>query len=774
MLHPSALLTRLAFAAAFGALLVGPAIAQNTSVRVTHHATFTQAKSLLAKLSAETGVRLEVAASMANEPIFLAVTDVPLAELMNRIAAATNGEWERAGEGYRLNRGTALTQKLRAQELAARAEMIKAALDRYLTTYRSTEVLDEASAKKSVEEQMKRRAEIAQQLQQQHNSRGDGVATQVRSSFTDSRMPAGPSRLAFELLMQTLRADELAKIEPGERVVFSSNPTRMQRAAIFDANRVASEYVRLNNIVANAARQVRATEDVSTNIQIQMPGSVNPDAKPLTRIGKVLLVVTRRSHDPVLNLELRVFGTDGSMIDQYASALMLQPQGSGSAKVASEPKFEFSPLSRELLTLLTGQSPNTGGAFGAVTIQTIAGGGSPTMVFSSSGGPVTAPKISDALLERLTKPEEFDPLSFYVADAFYALAKSSKKNVVASVPDSLFSVVAAGMARTNLDPETFSAESGFFGTKAQSDEAWLVVSAAEPWTAQQARIPREALGRTLRTALQKKYLTLDDLGTFASQLSAYRESNGVDQRYMDLVVPNSGMKYRTVMAQSLSALKLFSSLNLMQRNELGRSGRIPAASMSPAQIALLNQMVFGAESSGIMFTLGDMGGGGGGTVMSVAAEIAVSGGGRAPAISLNNYLSERTEAMPNGIPREATFQLSANASEGVLMMRPGDRDGAFQNPFGLFMSTRMGDESKAAVESGEFRLATVTDYRLSLSVGDQMLETRHLTDGQVLATSGTYRFGSLPESIKNAMSEAERQTGNVRIPPPVIRSGGGG
>ena len=127
-------------------------------------------------------VELLTSAQMGDEVVLISVNDVPLSDLMDRIATVTSGEWKQEGPSYMLVSAVAVRRQQEREATAKRLAEVKSALA-------------------NRERQMKKQV--------------DGAANE-ESVIT--------KRLA------KIDSKELAQMERGDRIVFATNPTPTQRS----------------------------------------------------------------------------------------------------------------------------------------------------------------------------------------------------------------------------------------------------------------------------------------------------------------------------------------------------------------------------------------------------------------------------------------------------------------------------------------------------------------------------------------------------------------
>src|SRR5262249_12776723 len=104
--------------------LAVPPFAPNTTALVRFSEPAMPAERLLSDLSKRTGVRLECAPEVRDDVVLLDVNQVPLVQVMDRIAEATDARWRRTGTTWRLERPEQIVEEEQKREVHARATVI--------------------------------------------------------------------------------------------------------------------------------------------------------------------------------------------------------------------------------------------------------------------------------------------------------------------------------------------------------------------------------------------------------------------------------------------------------------------------------------------------------------------------------------------------------------------------------------------------------------------------------------------------------------------------
>ncbi|HRI45082.1 MAG TPA: hypothetical protein PLL78_03185 [Fimbriimonadaceae bacterium] len=727
-----------------------PAFAQDLDKRVSLSFPAENAKSALARLSEASGVTFEAGAKLGAEPLLLSVTDVTVRDLMPRISQAMDAEWEKTEAGYRLIRSPGLVRRQENAELEARIAGVKQSLAGFLQKHASRRKWDRAVVEKLIADERKRRQEMARSV-----SGHDGGDEMVMTTMS-STPSATPAMLALFEVLSSISPRDLASIAPNSRVVFSSQPTPMQKAATFEARKAANVFLDAHNLLARTL----SADAVTTRPNLHFMGGLDLEAKPITTpLGKLLLIVSRRGPDSPLTLRLKIADDKGKIVGSADAGLSVALPTKPTSLEMKEADATLSPESLELLSLIG--AAQAASRSSSVNVMEING----DRVTFSSEGPRAGRPISAALLDRLSRPEQIDPLSFFVSEALIAAAGARGENLVASPPDDAFLGMAGRLADKAPLTKAFS-DLDQIGLDAVAEQSWLVVGAVRPAEARVSRIDRSALGALLRTVRNAGYARLDDLGAFAASLPRSRSRRGIDRSYLGIVTPEVEQGLYGAMESERGMLELYGLLASDQRAMLKGGRTLVASGLTPAQKTQVHHMVYDVISEPSFE-------GEGSSSMSMAI---VSSSGDSPLGMREDTLAkEPTEAYPNGVPPTATLGFTAESVPAAFSRLPGAIDGRFFSAgelgMTLAMAERPNSDGLVIPTYTRFKSASMSRYSWQLRLGEGGAGGV-LSDAWVEANTPEAGIDGLPAEFQKLMREAMERMRNMRVfgpdgPPPV-------
>lgn len=612
------------------------AFGQDLDQKVEYRTVAAPVGRVLADIAKLTKVNVQAAPTMANEIIVIGVKDMPLRQLLKRIAEVTTGRWDESAERMALVRDTATMRAQEDAEYRIRLGFIQKEIK---------ELVASLSPKKAPPKTTKPKTEAEEMAEDMQDMMTGGV---------DAETPSGR---AIIKLVQALGATPFANIGKDDRVVFATTPTRMQRVLPSSAPTLLEQLVREQNEYAKKQASL-PTEEESTGDpemdkrlkEFAARFSFGNDNSVIDRPAvKAILIAEREGFNPNVQLSLRLYDEKGSVMLNGSGYLSVGEAGimddfmptlpgqEGEKKPAKqydpkEKEIEFSPLVKDRMSL--------------------------KFDFSN---PAAMPTMSPALREALLHPETTDPLAYQESESLLETAKAKGLNVIANLPDgsgamgSMFSGMAMmeGVAQTQkLTP------SRYYDTLLADKDLKIVVEGTEmtirptaPALSRKTRLNRAALGTLIRAAEAKGSAGLDDIAAYAVQAEPPFETPAA-MTYLMFFAPNAMSNGMSGMLD-WNLLRLYGGLSADQKQGLVSGRRIPYGQLSTTQQGLVTRMVFGAGSNLNVDRPGekkaddeDMFG------LMFGAMMGRSG----PA---QDYRDEPTELMPNGVLPQAFLQIDA-------------------------------------------------------------------------------------------------------------------
>lgn len=554
---------------------------------------------VVAKIAEVTKTKLEVSQVMLPEVILVDVKDVSLETLLNKIATVTTGEWTQDGDVRRLVPATGIRNREASDE--ANQKLIK--------------------LRTTLAERIKQEADMRKEMEMPNYVSDDSVVTQ---------------------LLQKVDLSVIANLEENGRVVFSTQPTSMQLPLGANSSAVINAFIAQHNTMRDAADVVDEPTTPDPDIPDFLKDMVPSNDKKIGAVQKALLIISKQETFMMesVQAELRLYDAKGAVQYRGNSYLSMGGAISSMSKLAgndenkpeqpspdAQKEIELSPESKELASF---------------------GGGIMGGMGSGAG------QISKNLLATLAHPEKFDPLSFTVTDMVRALAKESKRPLVACIPDSAGGQSGFQFSATVTlkDAKDQVGEDGTMRVVADND--FLLIKPRFPSETRKDRLDRNALRTLIAAAEDHRVVTLDDMANYAMR-APNPMSGGIAQSYI-MLVPGA-FDLMAAGSDNWDALRFFGKLGPQHRQTLANGGRI-AFSMLPINSGNdVSKMIFGAKSKlrledgkteefempGMFDMMGAFGGSGG-----------------------KDYRTEPTEALPSGL-RGQGFVSASVSSEPFLM-----------------------------------------------------------------------------------------------------------
>ena len=393
---------------------------QTAAPKITFSTVAVPVDRALEEISKQAKTKLTASPIVARDVIIVSAKNASLDDLKAQIAKACSGRWEQVEGGEMLLPDLALRrqeeQKERNEYTAALASSLKKLVD-------SLNPPKETAAAKE----------------------GPQGAPEMRMF-----MGGGASGRAVIKLAQAIGAPSLATIDERSRVVYSSHPTRMQRALPPTTASVLRQLVVDHNKEVQARLKAKAeAPPVPENEQMkrmrEMFGDFDRDEPVEGTPTKAILICSRQAMFGGLTLNLKVYNDRGKVVisgQQMISA--------GDSLFESMGDVEFGPdgLPREKPKPQVGRNEKPI-VFSASTKELM----EMSNIMTMSSSPA---KMNEELKAKLLNPESHDPLSFYHSEALLAVASQRGKSLVAVLPDEMDAFMSMMMPKAEaVSPSSF-------------------------------------------------------------------------------------------------------------------------------------------------------------------------------------------------------------------------------------------------------------------------------------------------------------------------------
>ena len=535
----------------FTLALAASLAAQDLDRKVSAEVRAADAPTAIAELSRQIGIPLEAMQSMKRDFLVIRVSNVPASELMKRIASTLHAGWEKTSTGYRLLRTEAMKREEAAKEFAARVAAVQKSIDKLAAQRKEDGSINQQQADLT-----------AERLYNQYDARTGGPLTGT-SWATIQKLQAGApgNRLLSQVLLQ-FRAEDL--VTPKDtRIVYSTNPTRMQRRMPANLQPLIQAFVKEQAIWAKALQRARSRRG---NVGFYLDNATDPTDR---KIGKVLLSVSSLT-DNNIHVNLIISDDRGRQLGRAFEMLTGDYRAySESLKLAeeagkSEESMQFKGLSAEVADKFAEWTQRR----------------------DSQGMPLKF-TISRELREALLHPEKHEPLSLMATDTLFEIGRIKGLNLIANPPDEL--AMGYFYRPQSMKPTAFLTLMNGIGLITVSiDNGWLNLAPTWSSYARADRTDRSALNAYLNTGAKEGRLSLDNRARFAFNSGRTREESISVFYAVFLGLIPEGNEY----GGNWNALRLLGSMNARQRQQAKISEPISFRTLTPAQIRIIDHLVF--------------------------------------------------------------------------------------------------------------------------------------------------------------------------------------
>ncbi len=414
-------------------------------------------EDLLAKVGEESGQALECVPELADDRLVVRWQGTDPAELLTRLADSVEGRWTEIEGGRRLVVDAPRQKARRDAAQKARIESLRASFDKIKlgARYDADTVIGLYKEIDAIDPKLSPQAR-------------DRKLAQFNYSFPTSRFQARMAKL--------IGADELGALADQQQVVYSTHPTKYQRALPAGAMGIIRDYF-AERILVEKIRGDRKFE-MEEVFQLGELGEdaafINPPSYADPAVA--LIKVTRQSYG--VSIKLQTYDSEG--VELYEQRL-----------VTVTPDFEdvrdvvFNP-----------PMPEIPGVF-KPSADAVAWHG---LLYPVRTGP-TEP--TDGVMDTLTGTGEDDLLSYGASELALQAAEALDKNLIAVLGDRASTLLWQLGPTTSLQSVM---QSLLLTSRASAkvDGDWLMILPDDPDFTRADRLPREHLHRAVNAALQSR------------------------------------------------------------------------------------------------------------------------------------------------------------------------------------------------------------------------------------------------------------------------------
>ena len=747
----------------------------NQSQLISFQSNFEPIGKVVERISSQTSIPMSAFSGIKNYPIYINVKNVPLMDLLTKVADLAGAQWEKKGDNWFLSADQSLKKE---QERAGDADMIAAI---------------EATISKEV-----KKPKTATEIEQGIKKAGSDPSSimNVMGDMFGGMFEA--DQATFDLL-RMIGAKELSSIVDGRRVVLSSSPNLMQvqmNAKAINAIRAHVKKMCAEAIAEKAKNEAKKPKKVKTpdGDEFEMPdmdfgslfGGGNGVKKPElgNQIGIVMasFQVTNRN---TLNVEIGAYSDKGIGIYKKTVQLSIENPEEKRDLVKGTTNLNIAQSAKEYAQgLIDGENIDP-----LVSMMTNMNGNMSTMLkdmFSDKEAQDTpsAKPLSEAIRAQMLDPIANEPLAKLLGPIL-DIEATRGKNVVALPSDAVFKTLARSIVDSNSTLEgVLDAIDRTISQEVTQDGTWTVVKSSSPLELRSAFCNRVALGNLLKSGKSKGYLNLDDCAKFAVAQDNARGSEALALPLTTAALRASDLgSVASLTSLGFDALKFYASMTDFQKQSLNAKRPVALASLLPVQRDVLSRMVFNGplppmaldnemakamqempEATGDDSEMGGMAAFG----MAMAGSLGnLFGGGD------SKITDERTALLPNGIPVVGTLSMRTFNSQALMATNTKNGTstitvpellamGESQSPIPFFKTTKR--------EYDQYKLARQQSFFLSFQFGNTASYFFNLYDVSV-DQSKTYTKSQLPQKIQDKLKPMDfgipNQRGNT--PPPTSK-----
>ncbi|HWD38013.1 MAG TPA: hypothetical protein VG944_04140 [Fimbriimonas sp.] len=506
---------------------------------------------LLSEISPMAGVKLTANPQASSEVVLVSVSNLPLQDLLAKIAAVTSCRWEASGDGYMLRPDSAVRSREENKEENAR-----------LKAYES-------------------QTESLVAPQPPADQRPKTNDQDMEDDLGDVGDLAGNA--AIGRLLQLVDLSVLAHMKVGDRIVWvSNNPTQIQGLLGGNAAPIVQRWVSDYNL-ALAQRPPSHTVDEGDGSGGAPPVEELP--KPVTApISRIMLVASRSPESGGLLVDATATDAKGESLLQSEAVLADDSPSGGSQAPASgqdntdsaspgsdnSARIEFSDESKLLKSKFSRMRADDG-------------------FMGLRSNPPEAIQILDS-------PGVRDPLSFNAQDSLLSYAKAKSRQLVADMPDSMFALSTGESPLETVKDVQDLFDSGTV-ISSSDDGKVLAIMPAEPAESRESRLDRASLSALVSQALSNHHPSLETVSAFASANSDAALHEQVGKYYASAFLASPFAM--TATPPIWSAYRLYDQLKPTERESLRAGIPIPFANLDDRAKAALYQILFGAENGNV-------------------------------------------------------------------------------------------------------------------------------------------------------------------------------
>jgi hypothetical protein len=579
---------------------------------------------LVPLIATRTGLKLECDRDLAPDVLLLAVSDRPISEALQKLAYADHAVWTPVGQAWRLSRPAALASRLGREDLEAREAGLRTHLAPIFESLSFS--LTRARAVDAVRKRILLRRRNESDSDEPFDEK-KWFAQELNRRKVDSLNP--PFRLIARCIKE-IGLTRIVSLETGERVVYSTNPNRVQKAlgrptkaavAAFFAEEEVWRQAKREHGIAKKEGDEEDQDDWAMRFGdhcfLRREGAHRPDWLPKPGSPDRVVIAVTGGWYGGYSIDLKILDAQGGGIVGFESDELIRTSEGGSSPETGK-QDRSAPVS---LSKLTRQLTRE---YGATRERVLL---------------PNPPAIDRGFAESLANPMEHEPLDLWPADGYRSAAKSKGLSLAAYLSDQSFDGIPNLNRESPLTVNQFLAEQGETAEAALSD-GWLTVRSKRPIEDRKNRIDRKALTVFLKSILATGKISLDAEATMAASIreGAYQSIVSVPE-WVLARGKHSGS------GGNIELFRLYGCLTDAQRKRLHEGGQVSYGELNGKQRPFAIRAVYGPHSN-------------------------MYGGGTRPPQGVADPGYEPTELSPDGLDPTSGIRARRTAEQWVYLIDP--------------------------------------------------------------------------------------------------------
>ena len=284
------------------------------------------------------------------------------------------------------------------------------------------------------------------------------------------------------------------------------------------------------------------------------------------------------------------------------------------------------------------------------------------------------------------------------------------------------------------------------------DDVFTLIKSSHPVQSRRSRVDRSALTTLMRAVEQDGVPTIGDLAPLAMTFEN-DSPDGLAQGYlMNLVANQNVSELQGDGCSYWNTVKLYATLNQSQREVLNSGGKLPFASLSPEQHAIVQRMLFGSDA-----------------VIERDDQNMADG---LVTYKFNDYRDEPTELLPNGLTEYGFIQISQTSEHFAYPLAPaGTITSGMTSVFGpeelamnsiLKQSQVDGESIEKPLTFDRFKLGVATSLEFSFHVAPgfkfmTQIRDYHFPTSPIITTEANLPT-DFKQKIKHFVEEMQKET----------------